>query len=552
MATRTLTGALREPPHPALVSALIAACVAAPALRNGFALDDVFMIVENSRVHSLAEPWRFFLQSYWPPERGAALYRPVTVLGFAVQWAVGGGGPFVFHLVSLLLIAAVSAAVADLARQLGLGRAASLVAGLLFAVHPVHVEAVANVVGQAELLAALAVVVALGVYLRARRRGAMSGPAAVAIGVCYALGCLSKEHATVLPVLLVAVELAAFPSVPWRERARLMGPLLGALLVVAALCWTVRGQVVGGVMGADVHPIFRGATTGQRLLTSLGSIPTWTMLLLFPWRLRADYAPADYGLAHDFGGWQALGIVLLTGLALIGWRLRRSAPVVPAGIAIAAVALGPVSNVLIPTGVVVAERVLFLPSVGAVLAVAGLLAPWLEGPRQRVAAGLVAALAIPGAILSMLRAPVWADTETLAQRMLQDAPRDYRSWWMVGRYALKAGDEAEGTAAIRQAVRLYDGDPNLLVDAAAVELSAGRYGEAEGLSRRALELVPEFSTARNRRILSLLGLGRCQEAREEAQRAARYGDPAWRGRIAFVDSVSSQPGFRCNVPGPSP
>lgn len=92
---------------------------------------------------------------------------------------------------------------------------------------------------------------------------------------------------------------------------------------------------------------------------------------------------------------------------------------------------------------------------------------------------------------------------------LQDAPGDYRAWWMAGQLAFQRSEDAEGAAAIRSAVRLYDGDPNLLVDAAALELSAGRYAEAESLTRRALALVPGFSTARNRRILSLLGLGRC-------------------------------------------
>jgi hypothetical protein len=118
MATRDLDEFWRRPPHPALV----AACAALPALGNGFALDDVYMIVENSRVHSLRAPWRFFAQTYWPPDRGAALSRPVTVLGFAIQWAAGGGSPAVFHIVSLVLAAATAAAVAWFALSIGLGR----------------------------------------------------------------------------------------------------------------------------------------------------------------------------------------------------------------------------------------------------------------------------------------------------------------------------------------------------------------------------------------------------------------------------------------------
>jgi Flp pilus assembly protein TadD len=123
---------------------------------------------------------------------------------------------------------------------------------------------------------------------------------------------------------------------------------------------------------------------------------------------------------------------------------------------------------------------------------------------------------------------------------------------MSGQFALKRGDALDGAAAIRRAVELYDGDPNLLVDAAALELSTGHYGEAESLTRRALELLPGFSTARNRHILALLGLGRCAEARAEAREGARFGDPTWRSRVAYVDSVSAKPGASCDRAGPSP
>ncbi|MGZ5494695.1 MAG: hypothetical protein ACXWHG_13910, partial [Thermoanaerobaculia bacterium] len=67
------------------------------SVTNGFAYDDVHIILENGRAHSLARAWEFFAASYWPPERGGDLYRPFTMLGFATQWALGGGSPLAFH-----------------------------------------------------------------------------------------------------------------------------------------------------------------------------------------------------------------------------------------------------------------------------------------------------------------------------------------------------------------------------------------------------------------------------------------------------------------------
>src|SRR4029078_12194085 len=121
---------------------------------NGFALDDVHLIATNERLHSLSGALRIFTQSYWPPEEGSSLYRPFTSLGFMLQWLIGGGSALPFHIVSIALYSAVSIAVLRFAGALVDWKVALLAAGL-FAVHPLHVEAVANVVGQAELWAAL-------------------------------------------------------------------------------------------------------------------------------------------------------------------------------------------------------------------------------------------------------------------------------------------------------------------------------------------------------------------------------------------------------------
>ncbi len=131
------------------------------ALPNGFALDDVPIIVDNPTVHHLADQARIWLTPYWPGAVGldAGLYRPLAILAFAVQWAVGEGQPWVFHAVGIGLHATCSILVLVLLR-LFVGRLPALFGAAVFAVHPLHVEAVANGVGQAEVLAALFVLVA--------------------------------------------------------------------------------------------------------------------------------------------------------------------------------------------------------------------------------------------------------------------------------------------------------------------------------------------------------------------------------------------------------
>src|SRR6266566_7116029 len=175
-----------------LVVAACAIVVYIGALWNRFAMDDRFIIVLNPIVHTPSGVWRAFLEPYWPGDLGGKLYRPLTVATYVVDRMVDG--PAWFHAVNILWHAGASVAVAALARR-WVGGSAALIAGVLFAVHPVHVEAVANIVGRNELMAALFVL--LAVYAALERRSVGWSIAALAGGL------LSKENAAVAPGLLV-------------------------------------------------------------------------------------------------------------------------------------------------------------------------------------------------------------------------------------------------------------------------------------------------------------------------------------------------------------
>ena len=175
-----------------LVVAACAVVVYLGALWNRWALDDIPIIYYNPLVHSLSGTWRAFVSPYWPRELGGQLYRPVTIASYALDWRIGH--VTWFHGVNLLWHAAASVMVAVLVRRWS-GDSAALVSGLLFAVHPVHVEAVANVVGRAELMAALFAL--LAVYAALERDSVGWSVAALLAGL------LCKENAAVVPGLIV-------------------------------------------------------------------------------------------------------------------------------------------------------------------------------------------------------------------------------------------------------------------------------------------------------------------------------------------------------------
>src|SRR5438105_9437983 len=123
-------------------------------------MDDLYIVVWNPLVHSIQGMWRGFAAPYWPPDLGGQMYRPLPLASFAMGWAIGGAHPLLFHTINLLWHAVVAVSVAALTRRLA-DMTAAFVAGLIFAVHPVHVEAVAHVVGLGEVMAASAVCLAV-------------------------------------------------------------------------------------------------------------------------------------------------------------------------------------------------------------------------------------------------------------------------------------------------------------------------------------------------------------------------------------------------------
>src|SRR3989442_5687044 len=227
------------------------------ALWNGFVWDDQVIVLGNPLVQTWAGLATAFANPYWPPFVGGYLYRPLTVLTYVLDWHIGGAAWF--HAVNLLWHAGVSALVAVLARRWA-GDAAALVAGMLFAVHPVHVEAVANVVGRAELMAAAFTLLAVYAALEADRP--------VWSAVCWALGLLSKEVAVVAPALVVAGWglLGAGGAGGAGGRGSGGGASLRRpprrRMVTYAVCWLLAGPGCVAGRGAGLDPAARSHDLG--------------------------------------------------------------------------------------------------------------------------------------------------------------------------------------------------------------------------------------------------------------------------------------------------
>ncbi|HVE77918.1 MAG TPA: tetratricopeptide repeat protein [Gemmatimonadaceae bacterium] len=530
---------------PAAGVALLALAASVWSLTNGFVYDDVHAIVRDERIHSLAAWWEVFTRPYWSAAIGAGLYRPLTSLAYALLWALGKGSALPYHAANIVLYTLVCVAVWRLARHL-LPAGAAWLAAALFAVHPVHVEAVAGAVGLAELLASLAVVAAVAVYVSARRRGDVTLAGGALVAALYVMATLAKEHGVLLPALLAAAELTVVDDRrPWRTRARALATLFVVLTMIGG-AYVVARDLVPGVTLADasVAPLARYERTA-RVYTFLSIVPEWARLFLWPARLSADYSPPAVAVVeHPSLALLPGAAILMIFLALIV-AARRRAPVVTFGLVWAAITLALVTNLVVLAGFLLAERTLFLASVGVVLAVGAgvaLLRPRLaalpSAPR-RAAAAAVALLLAAGVTRSALRQRVWRDDETLLARTVADAPLSYRAHWMWSIRLFETGRLAAGEREARIALRLHERDPALHTDLAARYKLAGRCDAAVPLFRSALALDPWRNDARLLLLECLFALGEFSAARAEADSGARYWpkDPGVARAAVLADSL---------------
>ncbi|MEX1183637.1 MAG: hypothetical protein WEF86_10420 [Gemmatimonadota bacterium] len=494
-----------------------------PAVRNGFAYDDHMIVRINESVHDLSNAHRLFTQPYWPVE-DLGLYRPLVLLGFAVDWAISGGSPGWFHFVNALWNAAASALVFLFLISFVHVPVAAL-AALVFAAHPVHVEAVANIVGRAEVMAAVFSLVALVTWVRSDPDRPLPPARLGLVLTCYVLALLSKENAIMLPALLALADIARGALTPaaigrWaRCRASAF-----AMMAAAALTWLAARGVVLGELGPDaVDPTLDVATaTIPRILTALQAWPTILRLLIVPYTLLADYGPGVIMPALGMTAAAAAGALVFAGLVAGGtaaWLRGRGRTA--AVLLFLPVALLPTSNLIVPIGIIVAERTLYLPSLVVPMALAFAAASWWQS-RHRTA--VIAAASIVILLFSartLLRIPVWDSTASVHAALLRDRPDAFRGHWYLARVAVNRNAPREALERYSDALGIWPYRQRLVLEAAAYAAQSGDLPFAARLTTFALSRWPNDVRFLRIHAAAHLDLGDTATARSSIDRALR-------------------------------
>jgi len=499
----------------ALAAGLVAALVAAPSVRNGFVQDDHWVVEQRPLLRHPGSLAAVLTEPYWPRGFGGVLWRPAVLASYALDFRISAN-PHWFHAVNVLWAAAAAAALALLATLIA-GPTVGLVTGLLFAVHPVHVEATASVVGRAELVAAVGYAVALISALRSEQRP--DWLLGVALGAALAIG--AKEHAATLPAAVLLVFLARdLERTGWRRTLAAAAPAAACATVIVMLYFVARRAVAGGAFTpGGLAPGLRGLDLVDRAWAMLAISLEWWRLLLFPVRLSADYNPAQLSVTTALTARHGLAAVVWIAAGLAAWRLRGRVPGVAVGLVWLVLTILPVSNVIVPTEVIVAERTLYLPSWGAMLALAALGASLRWPPRAK--AWLLVLVLVAGAGRSVARVPVWRDDQSFFAAQERDAPRSFRTLWLEGQEAFRLGQQARGERLLEAAAAAAPEVAGPRDDLARAYLAAGLWAAAVQQLRTSIAVDSGRAPPWGLLPRALLGAGDTTGAGDAALLAAR-------------------------------
>jgi tetratricopeptide (TPR) repeat protein len=474
------------------IVALVAAVtlVYANTLRNSFTYDDFPYILNNAQVTSPT------LKGFFAATIGSNVFRPLTFATFSFNWLLGTIHPAGYHLLNLMLHAAVTLLLYFLLCKLLEGvldaELIAFAAALLFAVLPIHTEAVASITGRSELLAAGFVFAAWLLHLQGRPWAALA---------CFALALLSKESAVAFVPLAVAGD---YLRGKWKPAGRYAAIVAVAMLYVAVL-WKVQGGRFGEISTHFVDNPLVGLSATWRVLNALRVAWKYVGLQVYPAVLSSEYS---YNAIPTYTAWRYVALPALAALVAIvlwiwalwskrtGWALAGT--IYLAGFAVT-------SNIFIPTGTIMGERLAYLPSAGLCL-LAALLWAKLADQRRAFAWSLLGIVLLVFGLRAIARNEDWRSNFTLFSATVRAVPGSARAHSDIAGQYMDQGKLELARAEFQNALDIYPDLPDALELYGLIEAREGHDDKALALLRHALVATQKSSTRYDEREITLAAM----------------------------------------------
>ena len=519
------------PPRWLLAAVLAAAALAfLPSIGGEFVYDDTRQIAANPLIQDTGRVGEALTSDVWAfraddGEVGSNYWRPTFVLWLILCHALFGLAPAGWHVLSIALHVAVTALAYGVVRRLGVGAWGAAAVALVFAVHPVHVESVAWISGSPDLLLGVGLLGATLLMMdHARHGGAWRWAAALGLA---ALAMGAKEVGVMTPLVVGLAVWAARTAAsdapdaagsaappPWRAAV-----LAAAPFAVLAVGYLIARQTVIGAFSQDApweHGMVEAALTAPALVAFYLRQMVWPVDLGASYPLR-PVGPGGLTLAAFWGPL----VVTVLALGVAFWVARRSRAAA-VGVALFALLLLPAFNIAaFPPEHLAHDRYLYLPLLGALIAIGALLRE--RGAAERRLALGAAMLAVPLLALTAANTRPWLSETALWARNIETDPTSAFAWTQHGLMLQRAGRTTEALRAFDRAIALRP-MAGAVMARAEILASQGQGGSAEETLRAVIAQQPMNHGAYERLAVLLQQQGRLDEA-EQVLRSGRSANP---------------------------
>lgn len=505
---------------------LISGMVYSNSIKGIFIWDDRILITGNPLVKTWQGTLEMFKPDYWKTKHSGTKgqYRPLRNITFTFDYSLWHMNPTGYHLTNVAMHGANTALVAALSSALFASPAAGLASGVLFAVHPVHVESINYVKNRSDLLCSIFFLLAFIFWMKQRPWAA---------GLSYVLSFMSKEIGIMLPIVLAAYILMLLPKEEWKERLKGAAPFF--ILMALMLLWKfIVLKVPAGVNVVSTDFSIQGV---EPLRLIISTYVGYLSLLFMPMDLIVDRTMPV--LSSIFSA-KAVLFYLAAALVAVLASATRERRKLYFSLLWILLALAPVSNIIPLKGRPFAEQRLYVASIGWALFFGG--AFWklynfevkkaLKLPEKLVALrGLLREGAVTLAVLLIWtgawgywvtdRNKIWQNEEVFWQKAVEETPQNSRVWINLADYYVREAKYDKAGPILREMLKFPEGRANESVhmNTGIIYQSAGRNKEALESFDRALAIDPY-----NTKILCNIGtmqliMGKTALAKQSYQKA---------------------------------
>lgn len=476
--------------------------------QNDFVFDDVPVIRDNQILKNINHLPKLFTSYYYHSPAG--LYRPITMVSYALNYFLFGSGAWSFHLINILLHALNCWFLYLLIYQLTKNSVLAILTSWLFLILPIHTEAVTGLVGRAELLAFFFSFLTLLILISSQTKNWHL----FLIAIFYLMALLSKE--TALAVLPICLFFYWYQGHLNRDRTKKLF-VLGLILVIYL---SIRYLILGPYFLANnatlVENPLKFVSTEQRIFTALKVLSLYLWKIIFPLHLSSDYSYNQIQIVGNLANWLTLiGLTIFLVLIYCLCRPKKIPLNFYFGSVIFFWSFLPISNLFTPIGTIMGERLMYFPSAGVCLIFSSFILNLAKSKSFKLLAIMILlSLSAFYLIRTWLRNFDWRNEKSLYFSAVKASPNSVLSRSNAGAMYILEGNYEQAEKEILIANQIYPYYPHAVNNLGLIYHHRGEFEKAEAQFLKTLEISPDYIAAYENLALNYLVWGKYQEAKE--------------------------------------